>query len=104
MSSLHLAAEGTTLCEPREPACGLAQHHVAIPAEHNRLRVAVHGSDLQQPGHFTSMKKLFGDWIMRLSLCLAFSSFGSGFNKSMSMDAGSYLLARNGWNALSQHN
>merc|ERR550537_1512043 len=39
----------------------------------------------KHPGHFTSMKKLFGDWIMRLSLCFVFSSFKSGFSRSISM-------------------
>merc|ERR1719191_1156314 len=50
----------------------------------------------RHPGHFTSMKKLLGDWIMRLSLCLPFSSFGSGFNRSISISFSplQVLLAR----------
>merc|ERR1719311_1228261 len=39
----------------------------------------------RQPGHFTSMKKLLGDWIMRFNLCLVFSSLRSGFSRSISM-------------------
>merc|ERR1719296_51959 len=39
----------------------------------------------KHPGHFTSMKKLFGDWMMRLSLCFAFSSLALGFSKSISI-------------------
>merc|ERR1719326_515335 len=41
----------------------------------------------KHPGHFTSMKKLFGDWIIRFSLCLVFSSFLSGLRRSISMAA-----------------
>merc|ERR1719463_739871 len=39
----------------------------------------------KQPGHLTSMKKLLGDWIILLSLCFFFSSFGSGCKRSMSI-------------------
>merc|ERR1719476_893878 len=39
----------------------------------------------RHPGHLTSMKKLFGDWIIRFSLWRVLSSFGSGFSRSMSM-------------------
>merc|ERR1719238_2371630 len=49
----------------------------------------------KQPGHFTSMKKLFGVWIMRFNLCLVFSSLASGFNKSRSMAVGVVSLAVN---------
>merc|ERR1719254_229409 len=41
----------------------------------------------KQPGHFTSMKKLFGDWIIRFSLCFERSSFWSGLSRSMSIFA-----------------
>lgn len=36
----------------------------------------------KQPGHLTSIKKLLGDWISRLSLCFIFSSACDGWNKS----------------------
>ena len=39
----------------------------------------------RHPGHFTSMKKLFGVWIIRFSLCFAFSSLRSGFKRSISI-------------------
>lgn len=39
----------------------------------------------KEPGHFTSMKKLLGEWTIRFNLILVFSSFGSGFKKPISM-------------------
>merc|ERR1719198_556241 len=45
--SLDLPAERAALREAGETTCRLAQHHVAVPAEHHRLRVAVDRGDLQ---------------------------------------------------------
>ena len=39
---------------------------------------------LKQPWHLTSMKKEFGDWTRRLSLCFLFSNSAGGFSKSIS--------------------
>eukprot|EP00411_Alexandrium_monilatum_P024038 CAMPEP_0175207298 /NCGR_PEP_ID=MMETSP0093-20121207/13041_1 /TAXON_ID=311494 /ORGANISM="Alexandrium monilatum, Strain CCMP3105" /LENGTH=112 /DNA_ID=CAMNT_0016500459 /DNA_START=31 /DNA_END=369 /DNA_ORIENTATION=+ len=48
--SLHLPPEGAALSEPRQAAGGLAEHDVAVPTKHNRLRMAVDGGDLQATG------------------------------------------------------
>ena len=40
---------------------------------------------LKQPGHFTSMKKEFGDCTKRLSLCFRFSSLAEGWRRSRTM-------------------
>merc|ERR1719198_2400895 len=45
--SLDLPAEGAALGEAGEATSGLAEHHVAIPAKHHRLGVAVDSGDLQ---------------------------------------------------------
>lgn len=37
----------------------------------------------KHPGHLTSMKKLLGDWINLLSLCLDFSSARDGWKRSL---------------------
>lgn len=40
---------------------------------------------LKQPVHFTSMKKLLGDWTSLLSLCLVLSSSAGGLSRSISL-------------------
>merc|ERR1719168_515540 len=45
--SLDLPAEGATLRQPSQTTSGLAEHHVAIATEHDRLGMAVDRGDLQ---------------------------------------------------------
>ena len=43
---------------------------------------------LKQPGHFTSMKKEFGDWTSLFNLCFRFSSDADGWRRSRTMVSG----------------
>merc|ERR1719373_1129217 len=70
--SLNLPAEGASFREAGQAARGLAKHHVAVPAQHHRLRVAVHGGDLKAPGaldvHEEAVRRL--DHPLQLALLL----------------------------------
>ena len=72
-------------CLSRDNAVGLRQ---ALNCQRKATYMHVQMAYIwKQPWHFTSMKKLLGDWTSRLVLCFCFSRSAGGCSRSMSLDS-----------------